>query len=439
MFAFTASAGLITAIVFGLAPALEATGTDVSSVLKEAGTSVSGSRRKGRLRTALVVTQLVLAMVLLISTCLLVSTFRSIWAAPNGFDHRGILTFEVALDERRYPDSSAIRAFYDRALAALRPLAGQQPVAVAQDIPFAGRHSRISFRIEGRSYPDPQSLPATWINSAGPSYFETLKVPILDGRGIEFRDGPDAPRVAVVNQAFARQHFPRETAIGQRITLTRSRPATVEIVGVVGNIRSQADNGPPVPYVYFPFAQEPAAAARILIRSAGEPTALIKAAREVVAGVDPQQPIFNTKTMEDWVEESFAPYWILGRLAAGFGLLALTMTVIGVYGVVAFSVAQRTREFGIRAALGADRRRLMRMVSGQGLLLMLFAFVPGLLLSIAATMGLRSLLTEFGDVASATPVIGTVVAVLAAATLAATIIPARRAAAVDPVAAIRHE
>jgi putative ABC transport system permease protein len=193
------------------------------------------------------------------------------------------------------------------------------------------------------------------------------------------------------------------------------------------------------PEVLLPFAQRPGASAYVVLRTGSDSSALLPAIREAVARIDPEQPIFRVKTMDEWMEERFAPLRIVGGLAAGFGLLALVMAAVGVYGVVAFSVSQRTKEFGIRAALGADRARLLRLVTSQGLRLMLMGFLPGIALAIAAAMGIRSTMRGIAEVPAATPIIAGAVMVLAAAALAATLIPARRAAAVDPVRAIRYE
>jgi predicted lysophospholipase L1 biosynthesis ABC-type transport system permease subunit len=214
---------------------------------------------------------------------------------------------------------------------------------------------------------------------------------------------------------------------------------TVEIVGVVSDVRIDLDRQQPEPEIFVPFAQRPDASAYVAVRAGGDPSALLPAIREAIARIDPEQPIFRAKTMDEWVAERFAPLWIVGGLAAGFGMLALVMAAVGVYGVIAFSVSQRTKEFGIRAALGADRPRLLRLVASQGVRLMLMGFIPGIALSIAAAIGMRTAMQGVAEVPEGAPIIVGAVIVLGAAALAATLIPARRAASVDPVRAIRYE
>jgi putative ABC transport system permease protein len=440
VFAFMAGAAFLTALTFGVAPALEAARTDVAVALKDLGSSSSGTRRRGRLRAALVIAQIALGTALLASTALLVQAFRSNWNAPTGFDPNGVLTFQMALDEKRYTTPEAIRAFYDRAADAVRQTAGSTKVAVAWNIPFGGQETRTALRIAGREVPERGKESLAVLNAIAPEYFAALGIPVKQGRGFQASDGPEAPLVAVVNEAFTRRHFPGQQAVGQRITLLRRRiPVTVEIVGVTADVRIDFDRQRPDPEVLVPFAQLPDASVFVMLRTPGDPSALLPAIREAVAKIDPEQPIFRAKTMDEWVEERFAALWIVGGLAAGFGLLALVMAAVGVYGVVAFSVSQRTKEFGIRAALGADRARLLRLVASQGVFLMLTGFLPGIALAVAAAIGLRSAMQGIAELPGAAPTIAGAVVVLAAAAFAATLIPARRAAAVDPVRAIRYE
>jgi putative ABC transport system permease protein len=440
VFAFMAGAALLTALTFGVAPALEASRTDVAMALKEAGSSSSGTRRRGRLRAALVVAQISLGTALLASTGLLVQSFRSNWNTPTGFDPNGVLTFQMALDEKRYATPEAIRGFYDRVTDVVRQTAGSSKVAVLWSIPFSGTETRTSLRIEGQEIPESGKESLALLNAIAPEYLAALGIPVKQGRGFQVSDGPESPSVAMVNETFARRHFPGGQAVGQKITLLRRRtPATLEIVGVVADVRIDLDRLRPDPEILVPFAQRPDASAFVVLRASGNPSALVPALRAAIAKIDPEQPIFRAKTMDEWMEERFAALWIVGGLAAGFGLLALVMAAVGVYGVVAFSVSQRTKEFGIRAALGADRARLLRLVASQGISLMLTGFLPGIGLAMAAAIGLRSAMEGVAEVPEAAPIIAGAVIVLALAALAATLIPARRAASVDPVRAIRYE
>lgn len=439
VFAFMAGSALLTALLFGVAPALDAARPDVATALKEAGSSSSGSRRRGRLRATLVVAQIALGTALLASTGLLVQSFRSNWDAPKGFDPNGVLTFQMALDEKRYSAPESIRTFYERTAEVVSQATGSTEVAVAWSIPFSGNEGRTTLRIEGREVPERGKEPRAVLNAVTPGYFPALGIPVKKGRLLQPTDGAGAPAVAIVNETFARRHFPAESAVGQRLTLLRQTPVTVAIVGVIPDVRIDMDRKLPDPEVLVPFAQRPDASAHVMVRSSSPPSALLPTIRGAIARLDPEQPLFREKTMDEWVTERFAALWIVAGMAAGFGMLALVMAAVGVYGVVAFSVSLRTKEFGIRAALGADRSRLLTLVTSEGLRLMLFGFVPGIGLAIAAASGLRSALEGVAEVPSAGPIVAGAVIVLGAAALAATLIPARRASSVDPVRAIRYE
>jgi putative ABC transport system permease protein len=278
-----------------------------------------------------------------------------------------------------------------------------------------------------------------FFNSVTPAYFATLRVPLVAGRAFERRDATGAPLVAIVSEAFAKQFFNGQNPVGQRLLLSRMEDRSVEIVGVAAEIRHIRSSRAREGMIYVPFAQSPASESFVLVRHESDALALLPVARKKVAEVDREQPIFNAKLMDDWLNERLSPFKIVAAMATGFGLLALALAAIGLYGVVAFSVSQRTREIGIRAALGADPTSLLRMVLRQGYVLLVIGLVPGLLAAWVVMVWLKSATQEIAQSGPMTGVILTAVIVLALAALIATLIPARRAASIDPIQAIRYE
>jgi putative ABC transport system permease protein len=384
-----------------------------------------------------------LATILLSSTVILVRSFHAIWSAPMGFDSSGVLTFVLALDERQYSSAAGQRVFFESVAEAIA--LPQQPLkpAIARFVPFGGNSGRTTFRLQDQQLTDPRRLPSAGFNAVSPGFFSVLRTPVLAGRAFEPRDAQNGPRVAIVNDAFVSQYFREKNPMGQAVWLSR-QDASAEIVGVVAEIRNNSDPHTGYPQIYVPFAQEPSAAAYLLLRpqsSAGAPAKpidLLPEIRRSIAAIDPRQPVFDAKTLAGRLNEDFAPFRITSAALVWFGLLALSLAAVGVYGVVAFSVSQRTREAGIRAALGAGKARLLRMFLRQGLVILAAGLLPGLAASFAAGLMLRSLFAETVSPGLIPPLLFTA-AVLCAAVLVATLLPARRAASVDPISAIRYE
>jgi putative ABC transport system permease protein len=439
VFVFALGTALLTGIAFGLAPALENARTDVNSLLKESGSAVSQSRARGWLRGSLVITQIVLATILLASTGSLVRGFRSLWSEPNGFDAKSVLTFEIALDEKKFSTPERQRIFYDHVADGLSPLVHQSVPSVARHIPFGNSNSLTTFQVAGQEPVDPRRQPTAFFNSVTPAYFATMRIPLIAGRDFERRDTADAPLVAIASEAFAKQFFADKHPLGQRLMLGRMRDRLVEIVGIAADVRQDLTVRAREPIVYVPFAQSPSSDAFVLLRAESDPLALLPAARKKVAEIDREEPIFNAKLLADWMNERFSPYKIVAGMVTGFGSLALVLAAIGLYGIVAFSVSQRTREIGIRAALGAEPSHLLRMVMRQGLILLSVGLVTGALAAAAVIIWLRSALADVVRSGSMMPILLTVVFVLASVTMLATLIPARRAASTDPAQATRYD
>jgi len=444
VFAFALAIALLTGLISGLAPALENARTNVVSVLKESGSAVSQSPKAKRLRLSLVTAQIILATILLSSTVILVKGFRAIWSAPMGFDSSGVLTFVLALDERQYSDATRQRIFFESVREAIA--IPQQPLkpAIARFVPFGGNSGQTAFRVQDQQLTDPRRLPSAGFNAVSPEFFSVLRTPVLAGRIFESRDTQDGPLVAIVNDAFVSQYLRGKNPIGQSVRLSRMKDSSAEIVGVVAEIRNDGDPHIGYPQIYVPFAQEPSAGAYLLLRppsNAGmaiKPLELLPEIRRRIAALDPRQPVFDAKTLDDRLNEGFAPFRIVSGILVWFGLLALGLAAVGVYGVVAFSISQRTREIGIRAALGAGKARLLRMFLRQGLVILAAGLLPGLAGSFAAGLALRSLFEEIILPGLVPPLLFTA-ALLGVVVLVATLLPARKAASIDPLMAIRYE
>ena len=442
--AFVLAVTLLTGLVFGLAPAFENARANVVAVLRESGSAVSQSRNARRLRLVFVTAQIVLATILLSSTAMLIRGFRATWSAPMGFDSSNVLTFNLALNEREYPGATRRLMFFDSIAEAIRM--PQQPTkgAIARYVPFGGQTGGTSFRVQDQPPGDPRRLPSAGFNAVSPEFFGMLRTPVLAGRVFEARDSQDGRLVAVVNEAFVSQYLREKNPIGVPVWLSRMKDRSAEIVGVVAEIREDSDQHTGYPQIYVPFAQEPSAEAYLIVRlqslagAPANPIELLPEIRRRIAAIDPRQPLFDAKMLDDRLNEGFAPFRIVSGMLVWFGFLALTLAAIGVYGVVAFSVSQRTREVGIRAALGAGRTRLLRLFLRQGLSILAAGLMPGLLGSFAAGLGLRRLLGETVSSNLAPPLLFTA-AIVGSIVLVATLVPARKAASIDPLAAIRYE
>jgi putative ABC transport system permease protein len=429
---------LFTGLIFGLAPAFEATRANVVAVLKECGSAVSQSRKAKRLRLVFVTAQIVLATILLSATVMLVQSFRATWSAPMGFDSASVLTFKLALDARQYPDAIRRRAYFDRVIEAIGKSEQQAKPAIAQFVPFGGQSATTTFQVRGRQLPDSRLIPTAGFNAVSPEFFATLRTPVLSGRAFETRDIQDDRLVAIVNDTFVAQYLRGTNPVGQAIVLGRMKDRSAEVVGVVAEIREDSDPQRGYPQVYVPFAQAVPQEAYLLMRAPGDPMLLLPEIRRRLASIDPGQPAFDAKTLDGRLNEAFAPFHIISGMLVWFGFLALMLAAVGVYGVVAFSVSQQTREIGIRAALGAGRATLLRIYLRQGISILAAGLLLGLPGGYAAGLALRSMSAQTGSVHFVLPLVFTA-AIVGFAGLAATLLPARRAASVDPLVAIRYE
>ena len=431
--AYSAAVSGLTAVLFGLAPALQLARARAHDTLKGGGRGAVGASSR-RLRSVLVTAEIALAFVLVVGAGLLVRSFVALAAVDHGFDSRGVLTARFSLPTTRYPDRAAGAAFYERVRQRLLDLPGVQEAGFATDLPWTGYDENSSFEIVGRSFP-PGEGPEARFHMATPGYFRALRVPVLAGRDIAEGDTAQAPPVVVINERLARRYWKdAQGAIGARLNLW-GRERT--IAGVVGDIKDAPWAPETTPAFYFPQAQQSFGDILLALRVDGDPLALVDAVARVVRDVDPALPLANVAPLDVVAGEVFAARRFLLLLISAFGVAALFLAVVGVYGVMAHAVTARVPEFGVRQALGATRADIRRLVLGAGARIGLAGAALGLAIASMTTRLLASSL--YGVESIDYPTFGAVTVVLVSAALAASYLPARRATRVDPAAALRGE
>ena len=446
--AFTAVITLTTGMLFGLAPAVQAARPDLSNALTEGGRGGSAGLRRQRFRRGLVVSQIALALVLVAAAGLLVQSFARMRGVDPGFEPGHLLTARVELTPVRYESNEKIRAFYQRLVERLEAIPGVRSAAVVKALPMMQLElGDWSFVREGRHSlpPRPSEWNLAYWQTMSPEYFETMRIPVLQGRGIEATDRIGSSGVAVINRTLARQVWPRGDALGQRILMGGGATDSVwrTIVGVVGDVRHRGLDAEPRPEIYLPYAQFPAGTGtpqrtmRIALRSAGDPVQLTGALRAAVAELDPDLPVGEIQTMEEALGTWAAERRLTMVLVGAFALLALALGAVGVYGVMAHLVVQRTREIGIRMALGAVPREILALVLSQGAWLAFLGIAAGLAGALAATRLLAGLLFGVGPTDPITFL--ATAGALAAVAGAASVLPAVRAVRTDPVDALRSD
>jgi putative ABC transport system permease protein len=437
---FTAGLSMVTAVLFGLAPALFAARTDLVETLKE-GARSGGAPVRRRLRAALVVSEVALAIVLLVGAGLLLRSFSKLARVAPGFETDQRLSVTTLLPTPKYADNGRLVDFYDQAVARLRALPGVESVALTSIVPVSGNDEIYSIGFEGRPpFPPGQGVSALYY-LVGPGYFQTMGIPLRKGRTFTDQDRDGAPRVAIVNDTFVRLHYPNEEPIGQRIRMGRNSNIVREIVGVVGSVKHYALNDKDQAQMYEPFAQMPNTGMTFVLKTSVEPTSLTAAVRHEIQSVDPEQPVASTTSLAQMVADSTALPRVQSLLLGVFAAIALVLAAVGLYGVMAYSVSQRTQEIGIRMALGAHRQSVLLMVLRQALTLTGVGLVIGLAGAIALGRSLASVLEPllFQVDPSDLTTLATVPVVLATVALVAAMIPARRATQVDPIQALRNQ
>jgi putative ABC transport system permease protein len=433
---FTAAIAILTGILFGLAPAIHMAKTDLMAALRDGGRGNAIGFRRNRLRSVLVVGEVALALVLLSGAGLLMRSFYHLQSMDPGFDPHGMLTFRTNLPAAKYKGDDPQAAFYQRALDRIRSLPGVTAAGAAHIFPLAGDDYILSFVQIGKPPVPAGNQPSAAYYAATPGYFRALRIPISRGRDFTERDNAAAPPVAIISESMARQFYANENPLGQRIQMGNgSKPA--EIVGVAGDVRDQELEAKGRPAVYEPAAQVPFSAMYFGIRTSGEVASLIPAVRSVMRELDAELPLDGVGTVDALVETSLSQRRFAMLLMAIFAGLALVLAMVGIYGVIAYSVTQATQEIGIRMALGARRADVLTMVFGYAGVLI----AAGLAMGAAAAMGTgRFLASQLFEVKPTDPATyAAVAAVLVATALVACAIPALRAMRVDPLVALRNE
>jgi putative ABC transport system permease protein len=433
--AFTAAVSVLAGLLFGLAPALQVSRADLNSVLRAEGRSATAGRRRNVLRNLLVVSQVALSTVLLIGAGLLVRNFLQLRETNPGFDSRNLLTMSVALPATRYQRGTQTIAFFDHLVKEVRAMPGVRAATVSSALP--ANPSRFSPGLpEGQPATPLAEQPLFNIQTFTPGYVETMRIPLLTGREFTEHDGEHDPLVAMVNQALVRRYWPRENPVGKHLMLGRL-PQPLEVVGVVGDVHNLNLTADPRPEIYLPFAQRPWANMNLVVRTAGDPHAMAGAVRARVLAADHDQPVTAVKSMDEVLEQAAAQSRFTTSLLGALSTLALLLAVVGIYGVIAYSVAERTQEMGIRMALGAERGDILRLVLRQGMILAGGGIALGLGGALALTRLLGSLLYHVSATDPLTFFGGA--AAFAAVAALASYLPARRATRVDPLVALRWD
>ena len=443
---FTLAVSLVTGLVFGLAPALQASRTDLNTSLKEGGRSQTGGAGGQRLRSALVVAEVALSLLLLVGAGLLLKSFVRLREARLGFEPRGLLTMQVSRTVGKGQTPERAAAYFDELAERVRALPGVKAVTYAAGMPQLGAPETTT-GVEGRPEPPPGKKPQAVLYVTSPGFLDAMGTRLLRGRFFDERDTHGSQRVAVVDEEFARALFPGEDPVGQRLQGFEAEnvPPAV-IVGVVEHVNNYGLNAPePVrPQLYYAFKQIPEqflpevlGGIYVAARTAGDPAALAPAVRREAQAIDPAQPLYRVSTMEEVVAQSIATQKLSTTLLAFFAAVALALAAVGIYGVMSYSVTQRRHEIGIRMALGAQPRDVLRMVVGRGMVLTLVGLGLGLAGALALTRVMSSLL--YGVSATDPVVFAAVPFALAAVALVANLVPARRAMRVDPMVALRYE
>jgi putative ABC transport system permease protein len=436
---FALLVSLATGLLFGLAPALQMARTDLHESLKEGGRSV-GHRSSLALRRGLVISTVALAVTLLIGAGLLIRSFARVVAVNPGFDPDHLLVFNVSLPNARYPNDTVRDQVLLRINEALNTTPGVVSAGGTSNIPFGGNWSTASFNVEG--YQVAPNTPMPWgdVRLVTHTFLATMRAPLLAGRQFTAADRASAPAVCIVDEELVRRYWPHTDPIGKRITfnnLTDSSIQWIQVVGVVGHLAHEGLDAQKRVQVYFPLAQNGLPFLGYVVRGAGDPMAALPSVRAAVRSVDPELPLANVSTMEQLIDGSTGQRRFAMLLLIGFSLLAMTLASIGLYGVMSYTVSQRSRELGVRLALGADSREVLGLVLVQGLRLALAGVVIGLVAAFGVTRVMKNML--FG-LSSTDPLTFVAISLLlVAVALVASYLPALRATRVDPVVALRTE
>jgi putative ABC transport system permease protein len=441
VFGFMALVCLGTGLLFGLAPALQVSRTNVNEILKESGRGNAGGAKARRLTSAMVVAELTLTLVLLTGAGLMVRSFLKIYTMELGVDSPRILTMRTTLTEARYPTAEKREQFYEALLSRLTALPGVTAAAATTSLPLNGADSRIT-EVAGRPAVDAKTGPRASRLWVSPGYFDTLGIPLRRGRLFVDADGTPGNETAIVSERFVERFFPGEDPLGKRFR-PHAEPSQKEpnpwltVVGVVPTVRQadpQAEN--PDPVFYQPFRQQSPSSTALMVRAAGAPAALTSAVREAVRSVDQDQPVYDLRTLDENIERQRWPYRVFGSMFTIFALVALVLSAVGIYAVTSYAVTQRTSEIGVRMALGAQPRQVSWLILRGGLGQLAIGLTLGLAGAWSVTSVLQSLLVQ--TTATDPLTFAAIGALLSSVTLVACLIPAYRATRLDPLKALNR-
>jgi len=438
-FAFLVS--LITGVAFGLWPALQATSGSLNQSLKESGAKASEGRQRRRSRNVLIVTELALAQVLLIGAGLLIMSYVQVSRVDPGFNADHVLSAKIAPSGKKYPDLKSRVQFYTRVIEQLQSIPGITSVGMVMNVPLSGSSMNRGFKAEGRPEPKPGETIAMDYQVVSKDYFATMGIPVLRGRAFASQDTDSAPRVIVINQTMANRYWPNEDPVGKRMSIGESSKETSwrTIVGVVGDTRHASLTDAPVPFAFIDYRQDLESWSRMgfVMKTLTEPEALISTVRGSLVSIDSQQPVYAVEPMEKLLGTDVAPRKFVMSLIGALAFIAVALAIVGIYGVISFSVNERTREIGIRMALGAEGKDVLRMVLSQGMRVAAIGIIAGLAIAFAVTRLLTTLLFKVSPTDPKT--FASVALMLSVVALLACYLPARRATKVDPLVALKDE
>jgi putative ABC transport system permease protein len=438
---FTLLVSVVTGVLFGLAPAIQVSRPDLTDALKESGRTTAGLRRN-RLRSALVVSEVALSLVLLVGAGLMIRSFAKLNQIDPGFKPARVLTLGVTLLRSKYPADEQVGTLYSQILERASAAPGVVSAGAISDLPLSGSNTGDYFTIEGRPPIAKETEPLTEYRVVSPRYFESMGIPLLSGRDFAQSDTRQSPNVVVINDAFARRHFAGEDPLGHRLKLQGQERDPLLIVGVVGNVRDIGLDEQPTPEAYVPFLQDPLSqtyqrSMTIVARTSLDPGAIAGPLRAALTSVDKGLPVYELKPMTEYLRDSLARRRFNLVLLSVFSSVALALAAVGIYGVISYGVTQRTHELGIRMALGAQPRDVLKLVVRQAMLVALAGVAIGLLASLALTRLMKGLLFSVSVTDPLT--FGVIALLMTLIALLACLVPARRATKVDPLVALRYE
>jgi putative ABC transport system permease protein len=441
--AFTFLISLLAVVLFGLAPALQVTKTDLTQALRENSRSATGARRLKLMRGSLVVGEICLSLVLLASAGLLLESLWRLLSVSPGFRAEHVVTCRIDLPPAKYPDDKAQADFFRGFLKEAQAIPGVETASLVTSLPFSGSRSTSSFSIDGR--PSEQANePSADRHQVAPGYFAAMGIALLAGRDFTDADDMEHPGVVIINDAAAKRFWPNENPLGKHLTIGMGqevklygKPISREIIGVVGNVKHEQLKDDFQPEMYIPAWNLPSQSMTLVVRANAPPESLINSMRQAVQSIDPDQPIRRAQTLQTALARTVAPLKFVAVLLALFAGLALTLAIIGIYGVMSYAVTQRTHEIGIRMALGAQYQDVLKLVMGQGVILTLTGTGLGLTCALALTRVMASLLFEVKPTDAITFAVVSISQAIIA--MLACYIPARRATKVDPLVALRYE